>query len=347
MAKRLVPVNGRPLGALALLGALCACATTSAAPPPEAPTAGWRIVERVGQARYLAPDAAAWVSATIGEALADGSEVSIGRGGRLIVDAPGRHISAGPDSRFVLPDDDRDDPLDQRAGWLRYRVAEAAAQPFRIHTRSLELELLAGVIDVRVNHLATEVTVKEGQARVATPDGLRQTRMMAGQSAHAGGADDVRLAVRLEPGAALQPVNPVIVPALQPKPSPPKMPPASGPAAALPTLSPGDARTAPPSDPAVEHAPLVLRPAEATSEARPHAAAPVPMQPTHTADQESGMEMSATARSAPGQTQAGQRRATETPAAALRRGQFERLTAGMLDQVEASPAPVRPQAWIR
>jgi hypothetical protein len=334
MAKRLVSANGRPLGALALLGVLCACAATPAAPRPEAPAAGWRIVERVGQARYLAPDAAAWVSATIGEALADGSEVATGRGGRLIIDAPGRHISAGPDSRFVLPDGDRDDRLDQRAGWLRYRVAEAAAQPFRIHTRSLELELLVGVVDVHVNHRATEVTVKEGEVRVATPDGLRQTQMIAGQSAHAG-SDDVQLAVRLQPGAPLQPVDRVIVPALHPKPSPPKTPPANAPAATLPTLSPGDTSGAPPSGPAVGHAPPVPPPADTTLEARPYAAARVPIEPMGTADHASGVEVSAT-RSEPEQP-----RASETAAAALRRGQFERLTAGMLDQVEASTVRVR------
>ena len=37
--------------------------------------------------------------------------------------------------------------------------------------------------------------------RVATPDGLRQTQMIAGQSAQAGGAGEVQLAVRLAPGA--------------------------------------------------------------------------------------------------------------------------------------------------
>ena len=107
MAKRLVPVGSRPLAALALLGALCACATTSAEPRPTTQPAGWRIVERTGEARHLPPTAAAWLSATIGEALADGSEVSTGRGSRLIVDAPGRNISVGPNSRFVLPGGDR------------------------------------------------------------------------------------------------------------------------------------------------------------------------------------------------------------------------------------------------
>ena len=350
MAKRLVPANGRRLAELTLLGALCACATTSVEPRPEAQSAGWRIVERIGEARYSPPGAATWVSLTVGETLADGSELSTGRGGRLIVDAPGRHISVGPDSRFVLPDRERDDPLHQRAGWLRYRIAEAEAQPFRIHTRSLELELLAGVVDVHVNHLATEVTVKEGQVRVATPDGLRQTQMMAGQSAHAGGSDDMQLAVRQAPGAALQPVEPEIVPALQPKSTPAEMPGTSAPASS-PALSPVATATAPPGDRAGREGPLAPRREAATREARAHAghAAPQPVeQPVGSssgrlgaANGQPGAALTGTAQrevarsGAPDRaTRLVEHRTGESEAAALRRGKFERLTAGMLDQVE-------------
>jgi hypothetical protein len=51
MAKRLVAATGQRLAALALLGALGACATTSAEPPREAQPDAWHIVERVGEAR--------------------------------------------------------------------------------------------------------------------------------------------------------------------------------------------------------------------------------------------------------------------------------------------------------
>jgi hypothetical protein len=351
MAKRLVPASSRPLAALALLGVLCACASTSAERPTAQP-AGWRIVERTGEARHLPPAAAAWLSATIGEALADGSEVSTGRGARLIVDAPGRNISVGPNSRFVLPGSDGDDLLDQRAGSLRYRVAEAA-EPLHIHTRSLELELLAGVVDVHVNHLATEVSVKEGQVRAATPDGLRQTQMIAGQSAQAGGSDEVQLAVRSAPGGPFQPVELVIVPAIQPKAAPAEMPRTSAAAhsvtGALPALSPSDTATAPPADPVVDEAPTLLR--QAAPEARAQLAADVVETPP------AGRPAAEPARAADDvvspavvfqgdadglrafdpQRQLATPRATESPAAAIRRAKFDRLTAGMLDQVEATP----------
>jgi hypothetical protein len=343
--------------ALALLGALCACTTTSAEPPPEMRPAGWRIVERIGEARYSPPGAAAWISATVGETLADGSEISTGRGGRLIVDAPGRHISVGPDSRFVLPDRDRAEPLNQWAGWLRYRIAETEAQPFRINTRSLELELLAGVVDVHVNHLATEVTVKEGQVRVATPDGLRQTQMMAGQSAHADGSDDMQLAVRMMPGAALQTIDPVIIPALRPK---SEMPERNAPATLRPAgpsvLPPVDVATAPSSDRAAPERPVAAHREKVTREARAHAAghaAPQPVEPPsarlRSANGHTGAELTGTAPreavslGAPDRaTQPVEQRAAESEVAAIRRGKFERLTAGMLDQVEAPhPAPVQ------
>jgi hypothetical protein len=350
MAKRLVPASSRPLAALALLGALCACASTSAERPTAQP-AGWRIVERTGEARHLPPATAAWLSATIGEALADGSEVSTGRGARLIVDAPGRNISVGPNSRFVLPGSDGDDLLDQRAGSLRYRVAEAA-EPLHIHTRSLELELLAGVVDVHVNHLATEVSVKEGQVRVATPDGLRQTQMIAGQSAHAGGSDEVQLAVRSAPGGPFQPVKLVIVPAIQPKAAPAEMPRTSAAApsaiAGPPASSASDAATAPPIDRGVDGAPTVLHQAP---EARAHLAADVVEAPStgrHAAEA-GGAAGDATGpavtfqsdpdglRAFDPQRQQATPRATESPAAAIRRAKFDRLTAGMLDQVQATP----------
>jgi hypothetical protein len=357
MAKRLVAANSRRLAALALLGGLCACATTSAEPRPEAQPAGWRIVERIGEARHAPPGAAAWLAATVGETLADGSEVSTGRGGRLIVDAPGRHISVGPDSRFVLPDRDRNDRLEQRAGWLRYRIADAEARPFRIHTRSLELELLAGVVDVHVNHLATEVTVKEGQVRVATPDGLRQSQMIAGQSAHAGGSDVMQLAVRRAPGAALQPVEPVIVPALHARSTPTDTPRTSTPAISPPAwptvFSPAHMPTGWPGDRAQRHGPPATRPEAATREARSDAAPQPVASPSgrlRAADDEPGPEIPASARRevvpavAPDPAmQPGQRRNGESEAAAIRRAKFERLTAGMLDQVQ--PPRHSPVRW--
>ena len=346
MAKRLVPASSRPLAALALLGALCACASTSAERPTAQP-AGWRIVERTGEARHLPPAAGAWLSATIGEALADGSEVSTGRGARLIVDAPGRNISVGPNSRFVLPGSDGDDLLDQRAGSLRYRVAEAA-EPLHIHTRSLELELVAGVVDVHVNDLATEVSVKEGQVRVATPDGLRQTQIIAGQSAHAGTSDEVQLAVRSAPGGPFQPVEQVIVPAIQPKAAPAEMPRSAGAARSV---------AAPSADRAVDDAPTLMRQAapggraqlaadvvETTPGGRPAA------ESVRAADDVASPAVvfqgdAEGLRALDPQRQLATPRATESPAAALRRAKSTGSPPACSTRSrQHRPAPIKPQA---
>jgi hypothetical protein len=346
MAMRLISATGQPLAALALLAGLCACATTAATPSVETPPPGWRIVERTGEARYLPPDNAAWVAATTGQALAGGSEIATGVGGRLIVDAPGRHLSVGPDSRFVLPG--QDTWLEQRAGWLRYRIA-AAAQPFRIHTRSLELEVSSGVVDVHVNHLATEVTVKEGQVRVATPDGLRQTQMLAGQSARAGDVG-IALAVRLAPGQALQPIEPVVLPALQPKPAPPGMAAATAPEAPPTAIPPAPSTSAPAAAASVRAGaePLVLRQPTAPATMGPQPLANDPAAATARLGHGANPALRATrvesagGRPAGADGSVGAIATASRPAdpAAIRRSKFERLTAGVLDGIQP-PQPAR------
>jgi hypothetical protein len=346
MAMRLISATGQPLAALALLAGLCACATTASAPSVEPQLPGWRIVERTGEARYLPPESAAWMAATTGQPLAGGSEVATGTGGRLIVNAPGRHLSIGPNSRFVLPGEDT--WLEQRAGWLRYRIA-AAAQPFRISTRSLELEVASGVVDVHVNHLATEVTVKEGQVRVATPDGLRQTQMLAGQSARAGDAGGTALAVRLAPGGALQPIEPVVLPAIQPKPAPAgatASAPSATSSAGMPPAPPASAVTAP-VPAGVE--PLLLRQPTAAGRAQLQ---PLPGAPAAQAalGHDADPAFRATRVVGHGGRPTGADRVVgaiataSRPAdpAAIRRSKFERLTAGVLDGIQP-PHPARSE----
>jgi hypothetical protein len=351
MAMRLISATGQPLAALALLAALCACASSATAPSVETRAPGWRIVERTGVARYMPPESAAWIPATIDQALTKGSEVTTGSGGRLIIDAPGRHLSVGPDSHFVLPGEDGDAWLEQRAGWLRYRIAEAAAEPLRIHTRTLELELSSGVVDVQVNHLATGVTVKEGQVRVGTPDGLRQTQMIAGQSARAGEAGGTMLAVRMAPDQPLQAIEPVVVPALQPKPRPAGSAAVAPPARPTTGVSPAPPASATAIAPAVSAAaePLVLHPAMSAQRAGPQPlrGGSPPAQPTM--DRHDGAfarhgtgSAGAAARSddAYGDLRAIAPATRPNGPAAIRRSQFERLTTGVLDGLQPSrPAP--------
>ena len=209
---------GRSRLALILIGCglLAGCASArSSEPPPEARAGGWRVVERLGEARYLAPDASGWSPATPASMLPSGSEVTTGAGGRVILARAGDHISVGPTSRLSLPSGEAGGVLRQDAGWLRYRVAETTADPLVVATPFLEIEVRGTIFDVTVSPLATEVAVERGQVRIATPDGLRQIELEAGQSAYAGGTTG-GLAFRRGPGEPMEQVETIVLPAMHP-----------------------------------------------------------------------------------------------------------------------------------
>jgi hypothetical protein len=405
MVQRLLGASGHWLATLVVLGALGACASTSGERHAEATADGWRIVERVGEARHSPPGDATWRAAITGQPIMDGAEVTTGRGGRLIIAMPGRHISVGPASRFVLPRSDWDDRLEQRAGWLRYRVASSDAEPFRVRTRSLEIEFATAILDVRVDQDAVDVTVTEGKVRLATPDGLRRTEVAAGQSARASGLEGVQLAVRSAPERTFEAVEPLIIPAIQPAPDPSVAVPVTG---RSPTAPAGAARDesgqrfaqAPPAPDAIRSAPAdetqdphkaaaqdesgqrvapapsasdAIRSAPADEAKHPHEAAaeegsgrrvvpaPPAADPIRIAPADVAEDSHEAARSA----DRADRRAASTPAgpagsgtdadqtlgvgvvetepvATGRRGQVQRLTAGMIDGI-GSTAPMRPR----
>jgi hypothetical protein len=202
---------------LILLGILSGCQTMGDGSKTPIPGDGWRVVERLGNARYRASDASDWAPAATTSAMAAGSQIETGIGGRLILTRADDHVSAGPASSFILPADPGDGALDQRAGRLRYRLAAAGA-PFAIETPLLAIEARGTVFEVTVGADATEVAVEHGRVRVATLDGLRHAELRDGQSARASAIEGRQLAFR--PGAAKlwQPVEPIVLPAMEPKP---------------------------------------------------------------------------------------------------------------------------------
>lgn len=349
MVQRRPAAHRRWLAALATLSALSACTTAPFDGGTMTSAGGWHVVERVGQARYSPPGAVTWLSATTGQTIADGSEVTTGSGGRLIVAMSGRHISVGPASHFVLPSLDWDDRLEQRAGWLRYRMANAGAKPFRVYTRSLELEFVVAVLDVRVEQGAVEVTVKEGEVRLATPDGLRRTQLAAGQSALASGPGGTQLAVRRAPEERLEPVDPLIIPAIQPAPTATVAPVTGRPPTAHdptepkttvlpPALEASDRRA-----PLAPHGPRAIQGPEANRAARPAVQpvrAPAPEPAGHSGKAEASPRLVAPVHQ---REPAATVRAVDTVRPTGRRGKFERLTEGMLAGVQPLvPTRVRP-----
>jgi FecR protein len=219
-AKRIAPRTAYARLALVLVGSalLGACQSLQSSAPAEVQAGGWRVVERLGDARYLAPDASGWAPALPAATLPAGSEVTTGAGGRVILARGGDHISAGPTSRFSLPPAAPGSSLVQQAGGLRYRVAPTTTGALVVDTPFLEIAVRGTVFDVTVSPTATEVTVEAGQVRIATPDGLRHIELEAGQSAYAGGPTGVGLAFRRAQGEPAEQVEAIILPAMHPKP---------------------------------------------------------------------------------------------------------------------------------
>jgi hypothetical protein len=333
MVQWLLSANIRWPAVLVVVSSLVACGTTPSERRAETSAADWRVVERIGEARFSPPDAP-WLAVITGRAITEGSEVTTGPGGRLILAAPGRHISVGPGSSFVLPRPRSDDFLEQRAGWLRYRMADALGEPFRIRTRSLDVEFMAAVLDIRVEPNATEITVKEGEVRIATPDGLRRTEIAAGQSVQASGVGDVQLALRRAPEDALEPLVPLVIPALRPLPS------AAIDAATLRSPVAADAAgleaaMSPPSTvddldrgPRAAARAKTIELAPATAEADRAAGAAG-------ASDAKDLEANAKLLAAPGEREAAAARAVDAIRPSTgRRGKFERLTDGVIDDVQ-------------
>ena len=348
MVQWLLPATCRRLATSVALAALTACASAPGERDAEVAADGWRVIERVGEARHLPPGDSSWRATITGRPISEGSEVTTGRGGRLIIAMPGRHISVGPASRFVLPSPDWDDRLEQRAGWLRYRVQVTDDAPFRVYTRSLEIEFTAAILDIRVEQGAIDVTVSEGKVRLATPDGLRRTEIAAGQSAHASGPGGTHLAVRTAPKGALEAVEPLIIPAVRPTAS------AKAPVIERPGLAPKSQERTPsklvdpdrrapqaPGEPAATQGAAAGEKLGGYPPARRTDANASPAAPASSGDLAAmsprrgavaGLAATGTARAA----------ASAIPATG-RRGQFERLSEGMIDGVRSPPpVPVRP-----
>jgi hypothetical protein len=213
-------------------GLLAGCQSAGHTPPPEVRADTWRVVERIGEARYLTPGGSNWAAALPATALPAGSQVATGTGGRLILARAADHVSAGPGSEFSLPEPASGAALEQTAGRLRYRLAEPRS--LAVSTPALAIGVGGSVFEVSVGVDGTEVAVERGRLRVATPDRQREIELEAGQSAHAGGRET--LAYRRGRDQPLEPVERIVLPALQPQPT------AAG--SAQPEASPTTARPA-------------------------------------------------------------------------------------------------------
>ena len=215
---------------------------------------GWRVVERLGEARYLAPSMTGWDEVVPGGMVPAGSQITTGIGGRLIVTHGDDQLSAGTGSRFILPGWEPGGSMRQTAGRLRYRIDGDNPAEFAIETPFLEVLVGDAVLDVTVGDSATEVAVVSGHVRLKTLDGERQINLDAGYSGYASLQGD-QLAVRRGPNGDLERVQPTVLPALHPDRTPDAVPDAAPVPARIPAP--------PPAPEAITHDPHGAAPATA------------------------------------------------------------------------------------
>ncbi|MGH6913196.1 MAG: hypothetical protein ACREH3_05770, partial [Geminicoccales bacterium] len=168
LAKRPFVPRACRLALIALAGLVAGCQSVDPAPRSVAASGAWRVVERLGDVRYLPPGSAGWSPAVAGNPLPAASRVITGVGGRVILAGAGRQVSAEPSSRFALPDGLPQHELEQSSGTLRYRIATPESEPLRVATRFLNLAASESVFEVSVGPHAAEVVVERGQLRIVT-----------------------------------------------------------------------------------------------------------------------------------------------------------------------------------
>ena len=234
---------------LAVGVALAGCQNLRGAPDSHSAVADWRVVERLGDARFLPPGASPWTPAIAGSLVPAASQMTTGNGGRVILARAGSQISAAPGSEFTLPAAGPAARLEQHSGRLRFRVAAAGSEALAVRTPFLGVLADGSVFEVLVSATATEVTVETGTLRVVTPDGERQASLEAGQSVYATRPLGEKLAVHLPHDRALEPA---VVPAMRPRPEAPTLAPDQAPSPVDPVSEallpgPASAPTASPS----------------------------------------------------------------------------------------------------
>jgi hypothetical protein len=315
-------------------------------PSPASKGPGWRVAERLGEARYLAPGMAGWEEVAAGSMIPAGSQVTTGTGGRLIVHQAANQLSVGTGSRFILPGWEPGDSVRHTAGWLRYRIATAPAEAFGIETPFLDLVVDDAVLDVTVGETETEVAVVSGRVRVKTSDERRQLDLRAGYTGYAS-LEGEALAVRRGAGQDLEAVPPIVLPALHPdraaSASATPDPAGTGTTAIAAFAGRAPASAAPPAPGAAVQPELAASPAGAAI-AAPAVATPAPPVPLMAAAKAPPGEGSApdASTNAPPQEQVPLAHAETDPAEQIRR-RFDGLTEGLLDGL----LPALPRGELR
>ena len=170
---------------------------------------GWRVLERVGQARTVDDHSPASQALRPGETLAHHTQVNNGKGALLILQREGVQITAGADTSFRLPGATANASLDLERGWLRLRLATAANQKTRIKTAHFDINTAKATLTLRATPEGSDLTVEAGSITLATIDGLHHATLVAGAAAKMERASGDDLLIRKASGRPFTRVAPL------------------------------------------------------------------------------------------------------------------------------------------
>ena len=170
---------------------------------------GWRVLERVGQARMVHDDSPASELLRPGETLGHHTQVINGRGALLILQKDGVQITAGEETSFRLPEATANSSLDLARGWLRLRLATAANQKTRVKTAHFDINTANATLTLRATPEGSDLTVEAGSITLATTDGLHHATLVAGAAAKMERASGDDLLIRKASGRPFTRVAPL------------------------------------------------------------------------------------------------------------------------------------------
>ena len=144
---------------------------------------GWRVLERIGQARMVDGNSPAAETLRPGATLADHVQVINGKGALLILQKEGVQITAGEDTSFRLPATAANASLDLDRGWLRLRLATAANRELRIKTAHFDINTANATLTLRATPQGSDLAIEAGSITLATIDGRHHATLVAGAAA--------------------------------------------------------------------------------------------------------------------------------------------------------------------
>lgn len=201
--------GGRLGVAVAIIALTIAGCQHAPRPDQDRSSMGWRVLERVGQARMVDENSPVSEVLRPGETLAHRTQVSNGKGALLILQKEGVQITAGEDTSFRLPGAAANASLDLDRGWLRLRLASAANKKTRIKTTHFDINTANATLTLRATSQGSNLTVEAGSITLATVDGLHHATLVAGAAAKMDRASGDDLLIRKASGRPFTRVAPL------------------------------------------------------------------------------------------------------------------------------------------